>query len=110
MNINEITEGVMTSWGKSGNRTVRKYRCTSGPRKGRVVSKASTCTAPKNITRSLATKKTRRRQGSAYGIKVSRTRRSNPASLRLKSLNKRRKPAFRKTHRGSRMGTRRRKL
>lgn len=110
MNINEITEGVVASWGKRGNRTVRKYRCTSGPRKGRVVSNASTCTAPKNIKRSIATKKTRRRQASNYKIKVDRTRRSNPASIRLKKLNKRRKPAFRKTHRGSRMSTRRRKL
>lgn len=110
MLIDEITEGVATTWGRNGNRTVRKYRCTSGPRKGRVVSKASTCSAPKNIKRSLSTKKSRRRMGSQYSVKVARTKRTSPASMRLKKLNVRRKPAFRKTHRGSRMSTRRRKL
>lgn len=110
MYLREITEGVVGTWGKSGNRTVRKYRCTSGPRKGRVVSKPSTCSAPKNITRSVATKKSRRRAGSKYKVKVARTRRTNPASMRLKKLNVRRKPAFRQTRRGSRMSTRRRKL
>ena len=51
MQVNEIIdEGITTVFGKSGNKTVRKYRCTSGPRKGRIVAKAATCGAPKNAT------------------------------------------------------------
>jgi hypothetical protein len=44
-----IEEGVTTIFGKSGNKTVRKYRCTSGTRKGRIVAKPATCNAPKNM-------------------------------------------------------------
>lgn len=110
MYLREITEGVVGTWGRSGNRSVRKYRCTSGPRKGRVVAQPSTCSAPKNIKRSISTKKSRRRQGSKYKVKVARTRRTNPASKRLKKLNTRRKPAFRRARPGHRMSTRRKKL
>lgn len=42
MLVNEIATVSV----KTGNTTTRKYRCTFGPRKGRVVAKASTCTAP----------------------------------------------------------------
>ena len=44
-----IEEGVTTIFGKTGNKTVRKYRCTSGTRKGRIVAKPATCNAPKNM-------------------------------------------------------------
>ena len=33
-------------WARSGKKVVRKYRCTTGRRKGRVVSKMSQCYAP----------------------------------------------------------------
>lgn len=47
MLIAEITEGKFSVLSKVKGRTVRKYRCTSGTRKGRLVSQPSTCTAPK---------------------------------------------------------------
>lgn len=87
MKISEITEGVTTVFSKSGNKAVRKYRCTSGSRKGRIVAKPSTCTAPKNVKQSVKMKKTRRRKGKTPSIRASRTKRTNPISTRLGRLN-----------------------
>ena len=42
-----ITESQ--TWARSGTKVVRKYRCTGGQRKGRVVSNFSQCFAPVNI-------------------------------------------------------------
>jgi hypothetical protein len=97
-----VDEGVMTILGKSGNKTVRKYRCTSGSRKGRIVAKPSTCTAAKNIRAAQTLKTTRRKKGKALSIKSSRTKRTNPSSIRLKSLNTGRSKTLRpKKRRGS---------
>ena len=47
-NCETVEEGVTQIFGKSGNKVVKKFRCTSGTRKGRIVAKAATCTAPMN--------------------------------------------------------------
>jgi len=88
MRFVEITEGVDQIWSRKGTTTVRKFRCTSGPRKGRIVAKISTCQAPKNIGSSFALKKTKRAKGQSIKIKTRRTKKYNPASRRLKRLNK----------------------
>lgn len=101
-----LAEGITTVFGKKGNKTVRKYRCTSGSRKGRIVAKAATCNAPKNVKASVTLKKTRRAKGKTVDIKRSRTKRTNPASQKLKRLNigKRRiKPHKRRGARRSRI-------
>lgn len=87
MLIEEIIEGATQIFGRSGNKIVRKYRCTSGSRRGRIVAKPSTCTAAKNIKSYVAMKKTRKSKGSAMSIKSSRTKRSSPSSKRLRNLN-----------------------
>lgn len=87
MLLRELIEGVTTIFGKKGSRTVRKYRCTSGSRKGRIVAKAATCSAPLNTTASRTLAKTRRSKGKSISIKSSRTKRTNPASQRLRRLN-----------------------
>jgi hypothetical protein len=87
MLLRELIEGVTTVFGKKGNSTVRKYRCTSGSRKGRVVAKAATCNAPKNIKASNTLKTTRRKKGKSLNIKSSRVKRTNPASRRLARMN-----------------------
>ena len=46
-------------WAKSGQIVVRKYRCTSGQRKGRVVKMASQCFAAPNIAARIRLKKTK---------------------------------------------------
>tara|TARA_B110000503_G_scaffold43763_1_gene71613 strand:- start:278 stop:592 length:315 start_codon:yes stop_codon:yes gene_type:complete len=87
MLINEITEGYVQIWGRSGNKTVRKYRCTSGTRKGRIVAKPTTCSSPINTTSRRTLKLTKAKQGGRMKAKSRITKRTNPASRRLKRLN-----------------------
>ena len=46
--VEEIMEAKMV-WAKRGNKIVRKVRCTSGPRKGRLVSTSSQCSKAINL-------------------------------------------------------------
>jgi hypothetical protein len=83
-----VVERVTQIWARSGNKTVRKYRCTSGTRKGRVVAKPSTCTAPKNFSKAQTLKKTKARRGGMMKTFSKRTKKYNPASKRLRTLNR----------------------
>ena len=38
MKVVEITENIIPVWGRSKGKVVRKYRCTTGARKGRIVA------------------------------------------------------------------------
>jgi hypothetical protein len=96
-------EGYVQIAGRTGNKIVRKYRCTSGSRRGRIVSKPSTCSAPINITSKVNIKKAKRRKGSQMAIKAARTKRATKSSKRLQRLNvhsrSKLKPRRRKTAR-----------
>ena len=88
MKVDEIiTEGATSIFGRKGGKTVRKYRCNSGTRKGRIVAKASTCTAPVDLKKRTKFKQTKQRKGSAIKIKTGRTKAQNPASRRLSKMN-----------------------
>lgn len=75
-------------WARSGKKVVRKYRCTSGQRKGRIVSRIGQCFAAPNIKAKIRLKKTRARLGARMARKARRTKRVNPASIRVQQLNK----------------------
>ncbi len=77
-------------WARKGKSVTRKYRCGSGRRKGRVVSKMQQCFAPLNIKKSVKFKQTKKRMGAKMARKAKRTKRTNPASKRLKNMNRRR--------------------
>mgnify|MGYP003658168907 FL=1 len=77
-------------WGRTGTKLVRKYRCAGGRRNGRVVSKLAQCFAPLDIKRSVKFKQTKNRLGSRMARKSKRTKRVNPASKKLKTLNRKR--------------------
>jgi hypothetical protein len=81
---------VMAVFSRQGNKMVRKYRCTSGARKGRIVADPETCVAPMNIKKSMTMQKTRGTKGKRAAIKSRITKRSNQFSKRLKRLNVRR--------------------
>lgn len=91
MKITEIvTESVVQIWSRTkAGKMVRKYRCTAGPRKGRVVSSPSVCTQPKKIGSVMAIKKAKARRGSTMKIKRSRTKSTSGASIGLAKLNRR---------------------
>lgn len=88
MKIVEITEGYKQVWGRSKKGLVRRYRCTDGSKKGRVVAKPSTCTSATSQKKSTTMKKTRRSFSSRQALRRSQ-RMKHPTSMRIKSANKR---------------------
>lgn len=75
-------------WARSGKQVVRKYRCTSGMRKGRVVAKPAQCFAPPDVKKRVKLKQTKARLGARMIRKAKRTKKFNPASRRVASMNK----------------------
>ena len=65
--IDQIDEKQV--WARTGKKVVRKYRCSSGRRKGRVVSKIAQCFAPLDIKQSVRLKQTKRKVGSKVGYR-----------------------------------------
>lgn len=86
----EVLEEGQT-WARSGKKVVRKFRCSGGPRKNRVVAKMSQCFAAPDIKKRQTLKKTKARLGGRMIRKAKKTKRINPASKRIQSLNKRRR-------------------
>ena len=85
--IETVTEARMV-WRKMGNAIKRAVRCTGGRRKGRVVSKATQCSAPIDIKKRLTLKRTKAKMGKRLAFKSRRTKRMNPASKRVARLNR----------------------
>ena len=75
-------------WARSGKKAVRKYRCTSGNRKGRVVSTAAQCFSPLDIKKRITLKKTKSKFGKRLARKARKTKRINPVSRKIARLNK----------------------
>ena len=60
------------------------FRCTSGPRRGRIVAKPSTCFAQRNVEKGAKIRKKRQAKASIAGKKMAITKRSGAGSRRLK--------------------------
>jgi hypothetical protein len=75
-------------WARSGKKVVRKYRCTAGSRKGRVVAKIQQCFAAPDPAKRARFKQTKARLGSIMAKRAKKTKRINPASRRVQALNK----------------------
>lgn len=85
----QLDEQTRIAWARKGRKLVRKIRCGSGRRKGRIVSKASQCGKAINLKRRFMMRRLLRRKGAAMRRKALRTKRNNPLSKRLRTLNKR---------------------
>ena len=87
MRLEELTDEPIIEarmvWRKMGNKLKRAIRCTSGRRKGRVVSKASQCNAPIDFKKRIALKRTKAKLGSRMTRRAQRTKRFNIKSLSL---------------------------
>ena len=81
-----LNEGM--AWAKRGNKVVRKYRCTSGRRKGRIVATPAQCFAAPDIKKRIKLKLTKARMGARMARKAKRTKKFNPASKMVQRLNK----------------------
>lgn len=82
----DLEEGM--AWAKSGNKVVRKFRCTGGPRHGRVVSKPAQCFAPPDMKKRIRLKITKAKQGKKMTRKAKKTKRTSAVSKRVKAMNK----------------------
>jgi hypothetical protein len=91
MRLRELIETSIDesiAWAKRGNKVVRKFRCTMGPRKGRIVADLGQCAAAPDVAKRNRLKITKARLGARMARKARRTKRVNPASIRTRSLNK----------------------
>lgn len=77
-------------WARKGKSLVRKYRCMGGQRKNRIVATPSACFAPMDVKKRAVMKRTRARLSAKMARVAKRTKRTNPASIRLsKGMNRR---------------------
>ena len=80
-----ITEGVSQIFRrKKGGAPTKGFRCSSGPRKGRIVAKPSTCFAKTDPQKSAKIRKKRLAKAKVAGKKMAQTKRSGGGSVRLK--------------------------
>jgi hypothetical protein len=86
------TETAKMVWGvgkhdaRSG-KTKLKFRCTTGPRKGRQVSDISKCSQPMDVAKAQKMKTTRARTGVQQARRAQRTKSINTASVLANRLN-----------------------
>ena len=94
MKLNEVLQKSETLietkmvWARKGKKIARKFRCTFGKRKGRVVANPSQCSAPIDMKKRFTLRRTKAQKGSRMTRKAQRTKRTNPASKMVRALNK----------------------
>ena len=82
-----IAEGVSQIFRRQkGKAPVKGFRCTSGPRKGRIVASPSTCFMKVNPSKGAKIKKKRMMKAKTTGKKLAVTKRSGQGSGRLKGV------------------------
>ena len=82
-----IAEGVSQIFRRQkGKAPVKGFRCTSGPRKGRIVASPSTCFMKVNPSKGAKIKKKRMMKAKTTGKKLGVTKRSGQGSGRLKGV------------------------
>jgi len=92
MQVFEVLQPVEEAklvYARKGRQIVRKYRCSTGRLKGKTVSTPTACFKPVDIKKRFTLARTKAKLGSRLKRKSAMTRRMNPASRRLKTLNKR---------------------
>jgi len=80
-----IAEGVSQILRRAKKGTIKKgFRCSSGPRKGRIVAKPSTCFMKLDPVKGAKIRKKRRAKAGIIGKKMAQTKRAGAGSVRLK--------------------------
>ena len=80
-----IAEGVSQILRRAKKGSVKQgFRCSSGPRKGRIVAKPRTCFAKRDPVKGAKIRAKRQAKAKIAGKKMAQTKRSGMASLRLK--------------------------
>ena len=82
-----IAEGVSQIFrGQKGKKPIKGFRCTSGPRKGRIVAKPSTCFQKTDPVKSAKIRKKRQQKANIAGKKLAQTKRSGAGARRLAGI------------------------
>jgi len=88
MLVEEITNETTMAWARSGKKVVRKYRCSTGRLKGKIVSTPGSCYKAPNVKKRIKLMITKAKFKRRNALKSKRTKRINPASKRVQSMNK----------------------
>lgn len=83
-----MCESAKPVWARSGNKVVRKYRCTSGKKQGRLVSDPSVCGGSTDLKKRMILKKLLVQKKAMIARKSKKTKKHNPVSIRIQKLNK----------------------
>ncbi len=87
-NDNIIEEGATRQWKRIGQKRVMKYRCMSGPKKGKLVSKPGSCGIRKDPKRKRIGKKVMRSKKGTIQRKSKITKKTGISKM-LRKLNAR---------------------
>ena len=80
-----IAEGVSQILRRTKGKAPKQgFRCSSGPRKGRIVARPSTCFQKTDPKKSAKSRKKRQIKATQAGKRLAQTKRSGAGSLRLK--------------------------
>jgi len=83
----EVYEAKLV-YARKGKQVVRKYRCSSGRLKGKTVQNPAACFKPVDVKKRFTLARTKAKLGKRMARKAKMTKRMNPASKRLKMLNR----------------------
>ena len=75
-------------WARKGRSITKKYRCTFGKRKGRLVANPAQCSKPIDLKKRFVLKRTKAQKGGRMARKARFTKRFNPASKAVQRMNK----------------------
>lgn len=85
--ISAIAEGISQIYRRSSKGRLKTgFRCTSGPRRGRIVAKPATCNARMNPVKGAKIRLKRQAKAHQAGVKMAFTKRATAGSKRLKGL------------------------
>lgn len=75
-------------YARQGDKLVKKWRCTKGKRKGRLVSTPQGCFAPIDLKKKARMRALQRQKGSMISRRAQITKRTNSISKQVSRLNK----------------------
>lgn len=75
-------------YARKGSKIVKKYRCTSGKRKGKLVSTPQGCFGPIDIKKKMRMRRLRKQKERSIALRTKRTKAMNPISKQVARLNK----------------------
>ena len=102
-----IAEGVSQIFRRQkGKKPIKGFRCTSGPRKGRIVAKPSTCFQKTDPVKSAKIRKKRQQKANIAGKKLAQTKRSGAGARRLAGVQIKKRKGSQPKLGGARTGAR----